>query len=71
MSVINLIRKPLKLILAIMLLAFATSCGGEDDEGPRLDFTEADLLLMHGGSEKSWHVKEVYLDYGDNERSVS
>lgn len=71
MEIMNSIQKPLKLTLIIMLFAFATSCGSDDDQGPALEFTEADLLLMHGGSEKSWHVKEVYQDYGDNERSTS
>lgn len=66
----NLIQKPLKFALAITLMALISSCGSDDD-GPQLEFTEADLLLMHGGSEKSWQVKEVYLDYGDNERSIS
>ncbi|MCE7994971.1 MAG: hypothetical protein HEP71_23540 [Roseivirga sp.] len=60
----------MKLAIAIMLVALGTSCGSDDD-GPQLEFTEADLMLMHGGSEKNWHVKEVYLDYGDNERSIS
>ncbi|GAB5524683.1 MAG: hypothetical protein Roseis2KO_25550 [Roseivirga sp.] len=67
---INLIRKSLKLALAIGLSAIVISCRSSDDEGPQPDFTEADLLLMHDGSEKSWYVKEVYLDYGDNERSI-
>ncbi len=59
------------LVLLLIALSLFTGCGADNDKAPLLDFTEADLLLMHGGSEKSWHVKEVYLDYGDSKRSIS
>lgn len=65
---VKIVHRAVKVILGIILFGFLTSCGSDDDEGPQLEFTEADLMLMHGGSEKSWSVKEVYADYSDNIR---
>lgn len=66
---INRLYRAVKVIFGLVLLGIMTSCGSDDDEGPQLEFTEADLILMHGESEKSWSVKEVYADYSDNIRA--
>ncbi len=46
---------------ALLLLVF--SCGTHDDEQPDLKFTPEELELIHGGSEKTWRVVQVFREY--------
>ena len=66
--------KIIKLFFALCLLLAFASCESNDDllEGSfrtRItDFTKAELIKLHGGSEKSWKLTEVILpeEYRDH-----
>jgi len=53
-----------KLLLSVCLVLVFTNCSSDDvaEESSKIlvtDFTAADLVKMHGGSEKSWKLTEV------------
>lgn len=51
--------------LFLVLLITIFSCEKED-ETPGVKLTQAEIDLIHNGSEKTWRVVEVYENYGAN-----
>jgi len=55
--------KQYSIFLILLLTIFACQ---KEDETPSVKFTQAEIELIHNGSEKTWRVVEVYENYGAN-----
>ena len=56
----------LKSLLFIGLIFIMFGCNGNQDDGPSLKFTPAQLATLHGGAEKSWRIMSLYENYSAN-----
>ena len=50
-------------IFCVLIALVLFGCKDDDSVQSTLDFTQEQVLLMHGGSEKTWRVKQLFSEY--------